>query len=184
MDLEFFLTSHGIAPTSIADDGTPIHRLVQGQSDVFQNQSIWIYDAGSATAAGDAAARLSGRVAGLKLVRAAAIDNRLVEDMLAAPEQGRNNRRLSLRRRMNVIQPLPEERGRALLATNLPFNLATRFLWSFFASYEIETVRHLRRSGVACVVFMNEAEAFRAIRERSNLPIQGNRQHIMLKFHD
>lgn len=151
---------------------------------MFQNQSIWVYDAGSASAAGDAAARLSGRITGLKLVRAAAIDDRLVSEMLATPQKGRSNRRLSLRRRMNVIQPLPEERGRALLATNLPFNLSTRFLWSFLASYEVETIRHLRKSGVACAVFATEDEAYRAMRERSNLPIQGNKQQVILKLHE
>lgn len=184
-DLELFLSSHGVSPD--APPGRPelVNGLVQGQSDVFQNQSVWIYDAGSAAAAEDVASRISGRVAGLKLVRAAPVDQRLVEEMLAVPEQANNQRRgrTSLRKRMNVIKPEPDERGRALLATNLPYNLSPRFLWGFFASYELVAVRHLRKSGVACLVFSTVEEAYRGMRERANLPIQGNKQQISLKLH-
>lgn len=121
-------------------------------------------------------------MAGMKLVRAAPVDKRVVDDLMSVPEPGRG--KPSLRRRMNAIKPLVEERGRALLVTNLPFSLPARFLWSFFASYEVVVIRHLRRSGVASVVFVNESEACRALRERSNLPIQGSKMQIGLKMHE
>lgn len=184
-DLELFLASQGVKPETPTDSPEMVHGLVQGQSDVFQNQSIWIYDAGSAAAAADVASRVTGRIAGLKLVRAAPVDLRIVEEMLAVPTAGSSAKkaRTSLRKRMNVIRPKPDERGRALLATNLPFNMSPRMLWGFFASYELVSIRHLRKSGVACLVFSTVEEAYRGMRERANLPIQGNKQHIALKLH-
>lgn len=182
-DLEYFLSKHGIDSCSTTPQGSRISNLVQGQADIFQNQSIWIYDAGSSDAAANAAALLSGRVAGMKLVRAAAVDERLVDEMLATPQQAKG-RRMTLRRRMNIIKPDEHERGRTLLATNLPNNMAPRFLWSFFASYDVVDIRHLRRSGVACIVFDSASEAFRAMRERTNLPIQGNKQQVVLRLHE
>lgn len=180
-DLELFLESHDVErPPSPSP-----HDLVQGQSDIFQNQAIWIFDAGNAEAASAVAGRISGRVAGMKLVRAAAVDQRVVDDLLAVPGRTRTGAsKPSLRKRMNVIQPMTEERGRALLVTNLPFSLPARFLWSFFAAYEIVAIRHLRKSGVASVIFATEEEAARALRERANLPIQNSKSLIGLKAHD
>lgn len=179
-DIHQFLNSHHVNPPSLhPTTSLPHYDLVQGSFDVFQNQSIWLLATPSESVARSIVHKISGRVAGLKLIRAAAIDQRLVDDMMGTSNRSRRN----LRRRMNVIAPTEEERGRALLATNLPYGLAPRFLWGFFASYEVEAIRHLRKSGVACVVFKDENEACRALRERSNLPVQGNKQCLSLRMH-
>lgn len=182
-DLEDFLRQHGVQPQTPTSVAPATHDLVQGQADVFQNQAVWIYDAGTPAAAADIAGRISGRIAGMKLIRAAAVDQRVVDEMTAVPDAGAKSRP-SLRKRMNAIKPGPEERGRSLLVTNLPFTMPARFLWSFFASYEIIKIKHLRRGGVASVVFSTEEEAYRAMRERSNLPIQNSKTQVSLKMHE
>lgn len=77
--------------------------------------------------------KISGRVAGLKPIYVAAIDQRLVDDVLGVSDRSQRK----LRRRMNIIAPTEAERDRAIVATNLPYGLATRFLSGFFASYEV-----------------------------------------------
>ncbi|PXF48753.1 hypothetical protein BWQ96_01605 [Gracilariopsis chorda] len=156
--------------------------LVQGQADIYQNHSVWLYDAGSQDTAEQVASKISGKVMGLKLIRAAAVDKKIADSMLDPPERGARTR-TTLRRRLNLISPSPDERGRSLLATSLPPLLKPRHLWSFFASYDVVDVRLLRKSGVSCIVFTTEAEAERALRERSNISLHGM-QTISLKMHD
>lgn len=174
-DVTYFLQQHGIplnqGPKSI----------VQGQSDVFQNHSIWVLETESQNVATDIASRISGRVLGLKLIRAAPVDQKLYDGLLGPGEQ--RVRSTSLRKRMSVIAPTREERGRALLARNLQSQLHPRALWSFFSAYDVVDVRHLRRSGVACIVFKTEEEANRALRERNNISLQ-HQQTIVLKIHE
>lgn len=174
-DIAIFLKDHDIALPG------GLKSLVQGQSDVYQNHSIWLMEADSQPEAFDVASRISGRVLGMKLVRAVAVDQKLYDGLLAVPQQA--DRSTSLRKRMNIISPQKDERGRALLARNLHNQLSSRVLWSFFSAYDVVDVRHLRKSGVACIVFASEAEAERALRERKNLPLQ-QQQSIGLKIHD
>lgn len=175
-DLTLFLKNHDVAlPKSQAS-------IVQGQSDVFQNHSIWLVEAGSQNEAVDVASLISGRVLGLKLIRAAAVDKKMYDNMVAVPGPEQKGRNTSLRKRMNIIAPTPQERGRALLARNLAFQLHPRVLWSFFGAYDVVDVKHLRRSGVACIVFESKEEAHRALRERNNMVLQGQ-QSIALKLH-
>lgn len=174
-DVALFLTEHGV----------PLQHgkasLVQGQSDIFQNHSIWMMETATQQDAVDVAARVTGRVLGLKLIRAAAVDQKLYDNLMSMPEQ--KSKTTSLRKRMSVIAPTVDERGRAILVRNIPFHLPVRALWSFFAAYDVLGVRHLRRSGVACVVFASEDEAWRALRERKNVRLQ--RQFaIALKMHE
>lgn len=173
-DMNIFLEHHGVSSESIK------RSLVQGQSDIFQNHTVWFLETNSQEDAAEMTARISGRVLGLKLIRAAAVDRRLMENMVGMSD---SDKKVSLRRRMSVIAPSPDERGRALLARNLLQNLQPRVLWAFFSAYDVEDIRLLRRSGVACVVFETAAEANRALRERSNLLLQ-NQQQISLKMHD
>lgn len=174
-DVTNFLKQHDTSPRLSTS-------LVQGQSDIFQNHSVWLFDAGDQKTATTISSRISGRILGLKLVRAVPVDDRIFSNMVSAPSRG-DNRRNTLRRRLNIIAPKQGERGRVLLVTNLPHLLQPRLLWSFFASYDVTDVRHLRRSGVACVVFTTEREAARALRERSNFSLQGQ-QTVMLKIHE
>lgn len=180
-DIELFLKRNGVEKGPSATSETSSYSLQQGQADVFQNHSIWVFDAGSQDAARVASEKISGKVAGLKLVRAAPIDARLVNEMTMLSAS--KNRRTTLRKRMNVIAPTDEERGRALLASNLPVHMPSRVVWSFFGAYEVCDVRHLRKSGVACIVFATADDAHRAMRERSNLRIQ-NKNTIVLKMHE
>lgn len=154
--------------------------LKQGTADVFQNVSIWVYDAGSAESAVDAASKLNGRVAGMKLVRAAAVDLRVVSDLIG---EAPRHRRRSLRRHLFVIAPAPEEYGRTVIVTNIPPNTNPRSLWGFFGTYDVTDVRFLRRSGVASVVMRTSEEAMRAIRERNNISLQGRGQVTVKMFY-
>lgn len=176
-DVRLFLKDHAISNGTISASS-----IIQGQSDVFQNHSIWLVKVESQNDAVDIASNISGRVLGLKLIRAAAVDQKMYDNMVAVPTPDQKGRNLSLRKRMNVIAPAPEERGRALLARNLTFQLHPRVLWSFFGAYDVVDVKHLRRSGVACIVFQSEDEACRALRERNNMVLQGQ-QPISLKLH-
>jgi hypothetical protein len=166
--------------------------LAQGQSDLFMNHSVWVFDAGSRAAAADAVEKLSGKVCGLKLVRAAAVDRKIVQDLVgslpalgpkspasSSREGGPSSHR---RRRMHVIGPLAHERDRALLLTGLPNMLPVRHVWAFFGSYEVVNVRLLRKDGVASVVFRTPDEAQRALRERANLPLQ-DQERTQIKQH-
>lgn len=171
-DIALFLHGHGVGTDSSQN-------IVQGQSDVFQNHSVWLIETGSQREATNIANKISGRVLGLKLIRAAAVDQKLYDGLLAPSESGGR----SLRKRLSIIAPKKEERGHCLLARNLPQNLYPRVLWSFFSAYEVVDIRHLRRSGVACIVFDSEMEANRALRERKNVPLQ--RQFpLSLKIHE
>ena len=156
--------------------------LQQGQSDIYQNHSIWIYDAGSQAEAEKTASQISGKSLGLKLIRAAPVDQRIVDHLTDPPTKG-SFQKASLRKKLNIIAPQGDERGRTLLVSNLPHLLQPRMLWGFFASYEVSAVRHLRRSGVACVIFRTQGEAERALRERANFALSGG--HVVnLKMHD
>lgn len=128
----------------------------------------------------DLASRVSGRVLGLKLTRAAAVDQKLYDGLMATPPPSRAS---SLRKRLTIIGPKREERGRTLLVRQLQPNISSRAIWAFFGAYDIVDVRYLRRSGVACVVFQSEEEASRALRERKNIPIQ-RQFSISLKMHE
>lgn len=174
LDISLFLNQHSSSPAP--------HTLQQGQSDIYQNHSVWVFDAGSQPDAEKVASRISGRSLGLKLIRAAAVDQRIVDGLLAVPEAG-IQRKATLRKRLNIIAPVGDQRGRALLATNLPYLLQPRLLWAFFGGYDVVDVRHLRKSGVACVVFTTNEEAERALRERSNFALQG-KNVISLKMHE
>lgn len=192
-DLRLFLGQNGVQLPNFSSSSSECSSeehvtapmLVQGQSDVYQNHSVWLYDAGDETRARQIASQISGKVIGLKLIRASPIDQKIVTNMVSPPtttvRSGRQ--RTTLRRRMNVIAPTQDEKGRALLATNLPYNLHPRLLWSFFTAYDVLDIRVLRKSGVACIVFENQNEAYRALRERSNLMIQ-NKNIIGLKMHE
>lgn len=174
-DISLFLTENKTSMPSAQG-------LHQGQSDIFQNHSVWIYDAGTQSEAEDVASRISGKSLGLKLIRAVPVDQRIVDHLTEPPEKGAT-RGASLRKKLNIIAPRGEERGRTLLVSNLPHLLQPRMLWGFFAAYEVENVRHLRRSGVACVIFMSDTEAERALRERANFALAGG--HVVsLKMHD
>ncbi|KAI0560074.1 RNA recognition motif [Gracilaria domingensis] len=155
--------------------------LVQGQSDIYQNHSVWVYNADNQANAEQIVSKISGKVLGLKLIRAAAIDQKIVNSMLNVQERPGSGR-VTLRKRLNLIAPAPDERGRTLLASNLPHLLQPRHLWSFFSNYEVVDVKHLRRSGVACVIFSSQKEAERALRERANLHLHG-KQIVYLKMH-
>lgn len=185
-DVKLFMQRNGVELPENPDTtslstcyGTPIPLLLQATSDVFQNNATWIYDAGSQEEAKDVCAKLAGKVVGMKLVRASNVDIRLVSDNVK-PDNS-NRKRLTLRKRLHVIAPKMEERGRTLLCTNLEVNMSPRSLWSFFSVYDVIDVRMLRRSGVASVVFRNKAEAHRAIRERSNVHLQ-SRARISIKM--
>lgn len=119
---------------------------------------------------------------GLKLIRAMPVDQKLVDGLIGVPKGG-DARRTTLRKRLNIIAPKPEERGRSLLATNLPRGLQPRYLWSFFATYDVEDVRLLRKSCVACISFTTQREAERALRERANFSLHGQ-DIICLKMHE
>lgn len=174
-DIVHFLDNYGIPLQSGKKN------IVQGQSDIFQNHSIWVLETDSQKEAVDYASRISGRILGMKLIRAAAVDQKLYQSLIGNSEQ--KTRSTSLRKRMHIIAPSPDERGRVLLARNLPYQLYPRALWTFFSAYDVVDVRHLRRSGVACIVFKTEEEACRALREKQNVPI--NRQNPMaLKIHE
>lgn len=178
-DIAYFLGQHDIP----IPDGRK--SIVQGQSDIFQNHSVWVMETQSQREASDIASKISGRVLGLKLIRAAAVDQKLYDGLVAPAEsQGSDKtKHTSLRKRMAVIAPHKNERGRALLAKNLAHGLYPRALWSFFSAYDVVDVRHLRRSGVACIIFETEQEACRALRERKNVPLQ--RQYpLALKMHE
>lgn len=184
-DIDCFLSENGFDAAKYADEEavavnkSTYPRLTQGKADVFQNHSIWIVDAGSEEEAERITSSISGKVAGLKLVRAAAVDARLVEDFLgASAKKGHHN----LRKRMSIIAPKADEHGRCLLATQLPHNLPPRHLWSFFGAYDVEAVRLLRKSCVACIVFSTSQEAERALRERANLSIH-SRGKVTLTMH-
>lgn len=190
-DIRLFLGQNGVQLPKISSSSMSSSEekvapmLVQGQADVYQNHSVWLYDAGDAEHARQIASQISGKVVGLKLIRASPIDDKIVRNMITPPattvRSGRQ--KTTLRRRMNVIAPSQDEKGRALLATNLPYNMHPRVLWSFFTAYDVLDVRVLRKSGVACIIFESENEAYRALRERSNLMIQ-NKNVIGLKMHE
>jgi hypothetical protein len=170
-----------------AGDAPDVPLLAQGQADVFLNNSVWLYDAGSKEAANAAAAKLSGKVCGLKLVRAATVDAKIVgelietEDIKPQPHK-KGSSSSPLRRRMTVIAPLPHERDRAILLMGLPSMVPPRALWAFFGMYDVAAVRLLRRERVASVVFRSPDEARRALRERSNLPFN-NQTPVFMKMH-
>lgn len=173
-DVVNFLQEHGLEPPAR-------NAVVQGQSDVFQNHSIWLIETDSQSAATNIASCISGRVLGLKLVRAAAVDRKLYDRLVAAPVG--NARTASLRKRLTIIGPKSDERGRTLLIRQLKSIVSPRAIWAFFSSYGVTDVRYLRKSGVACVVFESDAEANRALRERKNVQLQ--RQHkVLLKMHE
>lgn len=174
-DVLLFLQQHGIS------DEFKRQALVQGQSDVFQNHSVWVMETDSQSQALDIVGRISGRVLGLKLIRAAAVDQKLYDGLVTPSNQ--KTKSSSLRKRMSIIAPTNEERGRALLARHLQPSLYPRTLWSFFSGYDVVDVRHLRRSGVACIIFESEEEACRALRERKNVPLL-HQYPIALKMHD
>ena len=170
-DVKLFLKRNEVElpdPTSSAEP--LISGLKQGTSDVFQNVAIWVYDAGDPETAIEAAAKLNGRVAGMKLVRAAAVDLRVVADLIASSP---GKKRRSLRRHLHVIAPAPQEYGRTIIVTNVQPNTSPRSIWGFFGAYDVLDVRLLRRSGVAVVVLRTPEEATRAIRERNNVSLQG-----------
>lgn len=159
----------------------PKMAIAQGQSDIFQNHSIWMIETPSEKMATQVASCISGRVLGLKLVRAAPVDQKLYDNFIAAPN---NNARLSsLRKRLTIIAPKPEERGRALLVRQLRSHITSRAIWAFFGAYDVVDVRYLRKSGVACIIFQTEEEASRALRERKNMPIQ-HQFKVSLKMHE
>lgn len=172
-DVINFLQEQGV-------ESPPKFSVVQGQSDVFQNHSIWMIETDSQEDAVEMASRISGRVLGLKLVRAAAVDQKLYDSLMTTPT---NLRTSSLRKRLTIIGPKREERGRTLLVRQLHPNVTSRAIWAFFGSYDVIDVRYLRKSGVACVVFQSEEEAFRALRERKNVPIQ-RQFNVSLKMHE
>lgn len=185
-DMKLFMKRNGVELPENPDTttrstcyDTPMPLLLQGSSDVFQNYSIWVYDAGSQDEAKEVSTKLAGKMVGMKLVRAAAVDIRLISDMVSP--NSRNRKRTTLRKRLHIIAPKIEERGRTLLCTNLEMNMSPRVLWGFFGSFDVLDIRMLRRSGVASVIFRTEEEALRAIRERSNVSIQ-NRGRVTLKM--
>jgi hypothetical protein len=171
----------------VAGDAPDVPLLAQGQADAFLNTSVWLYDAGSREAANVAAAKLSGKVCGLKLIRTATVDAKVVGELIGTDnlktqpnKQGQSNH--PLRRRMTVISPLPHERDRAILLMGLPAMLPPRSLWAFFGMYDVAAVRLLRKERVASVVFRSPDEARRALRERSNLPFN-NQAPVFMKMH-
>jgi hypothetical protein len=170
--------------TSGAADTPVVPLLAQGQSDVFHNTSVWFYDAGSKENADDAAAKLSGKLCGLKLVRTATVDANLVGDLVEPIGQKTNQgpAPVALRRRMAVIAPLPHERDRAILLMGLPAMVPPRSLWAFFGTYDVAAVRLLRRERVASVVFRTPDEARRALRERSNMQMH-EQGRLQMKLH-
>lgn len=172
-DILNFLQEQGIEPP-------PKTSVVQGQSDVLQNHSIWMIETGSQEDAMNIASRVSGRVLGLKLIRAAAVDQKLYDSLMSTSAASRAS---SLRKRLTIIGPKREERGRTLLVRQLQPSVSSRAIWAFFGSYDVVDVRYLRRSGVACVVFQSEDEASRALRERKNTPIQ-RQFNVSLKMHE
>eukprot|EP00171_Calliarthron_tuberculosum_P011401 IDg11401t1 len=103
---------------------TPTPLLLQGSSDVFQNYSIWVYDAGTQEEAMEVSTKLAGKMVGMKLVRASAVDIRLISDMVNP--NSNNRKRATLRKRLHIIAPKIEERGRTLLCTNLEMNMSPR----------------------------------------------------------
>lgn len=172
-DILNFLQEQGIEPP-------PKTSVVQGQSDVLQNHSIWMIETDSQEDAMNMASRVSGRVLGLKLIRAAAVDQKLYDSLMSTPAPSRAS---SLRKRLTIIGPKREERGRTILVRQLQPSVTSRAIWAFFGSYDVVDVRYLRRSGVACVIFQSEDEAFRALRERKNTPIQ-RQFNVSLKMHE
>lgn len=185
-DIKLFLRRNGVDVPENVDtlslsmtNDKPLPVLIQGQSDVFQNHSIWVYDAGSHEEAAEISSKLAGRIVGMKLAKASAIDSTLVSSLFR--DSSAHRRRTTLRRRMSVIEPSIEERGRTVLCTHLEPNMNPRAIWGFFSTFDVMDVRMLRRSGVASVVFRTKEEAVRAIRERSNVSIQ-NRCRVHLKM--
>jgi hypothetical protein len=175
-----------VAADSPTLDVPNVPLLAQGQADVFLNHAVWVYDAGSGESATEAAAKLSGKICGLKLVRAAPVDSNLVEDLIGTKflrsprKQGQQVP--ALRRRMSVIAPLPHERDRSVLMMGLPPRALPRALWAFFGAYDVAAIRLLRKERVASVVFRSPDEALRAIRERSNLSLHDHGR-LSLKMH-
>lgn len=150
--------------------------LGQGLRDVFENTSIWVYDAGSSEAARVVASKLHGKICGLKLTRASPVDERIARELVGRldgdsieprdrPKEKRG------RWRMHLIAPDTDERDRTLLLTGLPYLLPPRHIWAFFGTYDVVSVRLLRKSQVASVLFSTVADAKRAHRERANLPM-------------
>lgn len=174
-DVSLFISRNGVQLPGKAPEV-----LRQGTSDVFQNQAIWVYDAGSFDSAMSAASQLTGRVCGMRLVRASVADLHVVGDIIGKPVRRHRGGR-NLRTFMNRLQPEPNERGRTVVITNLPFHLPPKNVWSFFSNYDVVDVRMLRRAGVATVVFRSVDEAARAIRERNNVSIQG-RDPVSIKM--
>jgi hypothetical protein len=164
----------GSSSKAASGSGTPL--LGQGKCDIFMNHSVWMYEAESGADAQDIVRKISGKVCGMRLVRASAVDLNVAKEVpgVVAPERAPEispGIRLAHRWRMGIIAPSPEERDRVLLVVGLPKMVSPRSVWSFFGAYDVIAVRMLRRDGMASVVFRETTEAHRALRERGNLPL-------------
>lgn len=188
-DIKHFMRTNGVdIPSDVEStsksmlNDKPLPALAQGQADVFQNHSVWVYDAGSQEEAREVSDKLAGKVVGMKLARASTVDSTLVAGMFGERTPNSSFKRKStLRSRMAIISPAVEERGRTVLVTKLESNMSPRQLWAFFSTFDVIDVKMLRRSGVAAVVMRTKEEAVRAIRERSNIIMQ-NRCRVHIKM--
>ncbi len=144
-DIKHFMRRNGVDVPENVDNMSlstcndkPLPVLTQGQADVFQNHSVWLYDAGSYEQAAEISSKLAGKVVGMKLARASTIDSTLVSSLFkldASPQK----RKVTLRRRMAVISPEIEERGRTVLCTQLEPHMSPRMIWSFFSTFDVWT---------------------------------------------
>lgn len=152
--------------------------LAQGSSEAFMNISTWYYEAESSEEARDIASKLRGKVCGMKLVRAAPVDQRVVSEVpgfiVGTGQIGNRNRGPDRKREVGLIMPANEERDRCLLVTGLRHMTYPRTVWGLFRGYDIAHVRLLRKAGIASVVFREVSEMERAFRERSNLQVHGH----------
>lgn len=173
---------------SSVDGSSPPPMLAQARSDVYMNHAIWFYEADSAADANDVVNKLTGKVCGLKLVRAAAVDRNVAKEVPGfipnPPDRDVAQRGVgfSHRWRMSVIAPSDEERDKALLVVGLPFMVYPRTVWAFFGGYDVAAVRLLRKNGIASVIFREASEAERAMRERGNLQIS-ERPKVTVRTH-
>lgn len=168
--------------TMILDSSAAVNRvplLAQSKSEAFMNISTWYYEAESPEDARDIASKLRGKVCGLKLIRAAAVDQRVVSEVpgfvMDPPKVDKKRGGPHFPKSIaGLIAPSNEERDRCLLVSGLRHMTYPRTVWGFFRGYDVAHVRMLRKPGIASVVFREVSDMERAFRERSNLKVHGH----------